>query len=250
MSLLQEPFEFGIYRESRAGGYSHRDCTVAFYTRIGALIDSNTVMLNLGAGRGSNITRDLSPFRRKVQMFKGRVARVIGTDIDAAVAENPDLDEWHLVPLGEPLPVPDASIDIIVSDNVLEHVTDPAGFAAESLRVLKPGGWLCARTPTKWGYIGLGARLIPNALHTRLLRRLQPTRKAEDVFPTAYLMNTDGALRRAFPDSDWSHHSYGYNGVPGYHGNSLLAFRLIEFWCWLMPRRLSAKYHIFLQKRS
>ncbi|WP_087207244.1 methyltransferase domain-containing protein [Yoonia vestfoldensis] len=145
--------------------------------------------------------------------------------------------------------MPDQSIDIILCDHVLEHVAAPAEFVREIARVLKPGGWLCARTPAKWGYIGIGARLVPNALHVAFLKKLQPNRKAEDVFPTVYGMNTMAALGHYFDKSEWKNCTYGFNGVPGYHGNNAVLFRLIQFWGWLMPRSLSAKFHIFIQKR-
>ena len=70
---------------------------------------------------------------------------------------------------------------------------------AEIERILKPGGWFCARTPNKWGYISLGANLIPNSLHVRFLKFLQPDRQEEDVFPTRYRMNTIAALKTHFP---------------------------------------------------
>lgn len=244
----KRPYEFSVYPECDAGDYSHRDCTVAFYTRVGALLSEEMTVLNLGAGRGANITQDYSPFRRRIQRFKGRVARVVGIDVDDAVEHNPDLDEAHVVPIGAAYPLADASVDLIICDHVLEHVADPQSFTAEVGRVLKPGGWFCARTPSKWGYVGLGARAVPNALHTRFLSSLQPQRKAEDVFPTTYKMNTLGDLRRAFPVGDWQHCTYGYNGVPSYHGNRRVLFRLVELWCWLMPMPLSAKLHVFVRK--
>ncbi|MCT4685391.1 MAG: methyltransferase domain-containing protein [Roseicyclus sp.] len=247
--VQKRPYEFSVYPESEAGGFCHRDCTVAFYTRIDALLQPTDVVLNLGAGRGANILADLSAYRRKVQTFKGRAARVIGLDVDPVVLENPDLDEAHVIGLDTPWPVADASIDMLVSDHVFEHVVNPEFLASEIARVLKPGGWLCARTPTKWGYIGLATRAIPNSLHVALLKYLQPHRKAEDVFPTVYKMNTARSLKRYFDPARWAHHSYGYNGVPGYHGQRLALFRLVEAWCWLMPRPLSAKWHIFLRKK-
>jgi ubiquinone/menaquinone biosynthesis C-methylase UbiE len=43
---------------------------------------------------------------------------------------------------GEALSFPDESFDLVYSSNVLEHVQDPARVLAESVRVLKPGGYL------------------------------------------------------------------------------------------------------------
>ena len=54
---------------------------------------------------------------------------------------------------------------------------------------------------------------------------------------------------RYFHHSNWKNFTHGFNGVPSYHGNNVLMFRLIELWGWLMPRALSAKLHVFLQKR-
>jgi SAM-dependent methyltransferase len=41
---------------------------------------------------------------------------------------------------GYRLPVRDASMDVSFSSNVLEHVSDPAGFIDELVRVTRPGG--------------------------------------------------------------------------------------------------------------
>jgi SAM-dependent methyltransferase len=238
-----------MYPEFGAGYFAHCDCTVAFFTRLDALLDPNATLLNLGAGRGRAVLMDASPYRRRIQTLRGRVKKVIGIDIDDAVLSNPDVDEAHVIdPLGT-WPLADASVDIILCDHVLEHVAQPAEFVREIERVLKPGGWFCARTPVKWGYIGRGARLIPNALHVALLKWLQPNRKAEDVFPVTYRMNSRTALDRYFHHRNWKNCTYGFNGVPGYHGNNVVMFRLIEFWGWLMPRALAAKLHVFLLKR-
>ncbi|MBI2996281.1 MAG: class I SAM-dependent methyltransferase [Candidatus Melainabacteria bacterium] len=44
--------------------------------------------------------------------------------------------------LAEALPFPSDSFDLIYSTNVLEHVQDPKKVLSESIRVLKPGGYL------------------------------------------------------------------------------------------------------------
>ncbi|MBZ5723471.1 MAG: class I SAM-dependent methyltransferase [Acidobacteriia bacterium] len=53
---------------------------------------------------------------------------------------------------GESLPFPDESFDIVYSANVLEHTEDPQRVLMESLRVLRPGGWLHMELPNFLSY--------------------------------------------------------------------------------------------------
>lgn len=48
---------------------------------------------------------------------------------------------------GEKLPLPDASVDLIVCHTVLEHVRDPRQVVAEMFRVLRPGGMVHLELP-------------------------------------------------------------------------------------------------------
>jgi SAM-dependent methyltransferase len=50
--------------------------------------------------------------------------------------------------VGEALPFPDWSFDIVFSTNVLEHVSDPAQVLAEAIRVTKPGGLIQVVVPS------------------------------------------------------------------------------------------------------
>lgn len=50
--------------------------------------------------------------------------------------------------LVEEMPFEDASFDVIMMEDVLEHVTDPAAALEECARVLRPGGRLFARFPS------------------------------------------------------------------------------------------------------
>jgi SAM-dependent methyltransferase len=235
--------------EVGVAGFSHRDSTIEFYTTVNALLHPGATVLDIGAGRGAFLD-DESAYRRDLRLFKGRVAEVIGVDTDPAVASNAALDRHYVTPVGDPLPLPDESVDIVVSDWTFEHVTNPEAFAKELKRVLKPGGWICARTPNKWGLTGVGARLVPNRIHALLLRWLSPRRQEKDVFPVAYKLNTQRAIRGWFPPPDFHDFSYFENGDPSYYGGSEVVWRATEMFFRLTPRRFAAKYFIFLQKKA
>jgi SAM-dependent methyltransferase len=237
-----------LYPEVNAGGYSRMDGSVDFYTRINALVTPDSRVLDFGAGRGWWAVETVAPFQRQIRMLKGRVKQVVGTDVDPAVKTNPSLDEAHVVDLGAPLPFDDNSFDLVMADFVLEHINaeDAQDVANDIMRVLKPGGWFAARTPYKWGFVGIGARLIPNRRHVSLLKRLQPDRQAEDVFPVRYQMNTRKDLSRYFA----GHHVYVYGQIsePQYAGRSVLAWRIAAFIERLLPYRMAAALMVFVQK--
>ena len=68
-------------------------------------------------------------------------------DVDYVAADLPGNPHATLV-LDEDgtIPLPDDSFDAVMSTQVLEHVTDPAGYLAECFRVLRPGGRLLLST--------------------------------------------------------------------------------------------------------
>jgi SAM-dependent methyltransferase len=53
------------------------------------------------------------------------------------------------------LPFPDASADVVVMQDMLEHVPDPAGVLREAERVLRPGGLLYLSTPNRQSPLNL-----------------------------------------------------------------------------------------------
>jgi SAM-dependent methyltransferase len=235
--------------EVGVGGFSHRDSAVDFYTLVNALVGPESTVVDFGAGRGAFLN-DQSAYRRSLRLFKGRVAEVIGIDVDPVVATNPALDRHYVISPESPLPLADESVDVIISDWTFEHVTRPDHFAAELKRVLKKGGWICARTPNKWGLTGIASRSIPDGAHPLLLKRLSPRRLKKDVFPVAYKLNTSRAIRDHFPPSDFRDYSYLENGDPSYFGESAALWKATETLFRLLPNRLAAKYFIFLQKAT
>jgi SAM-dependent methyltransferase len=225
----------GLRPETAAGGFSRYDGAIQFFSRVNALLQPSFHVLDLGAGRGA-ANDDKCTYRRSLRVLRGKVELIIGTDIDDAVLSNPIVDKSFVVAPGAPLPFPDASFDLILSEWVLEHVDDPESFQREVRRLIKPGGWFCARTPNRWGLTALAAQLIPNRLHTTFLKKLQPARQDIDVFPTRYRLNTMRTVGKYFPTQDWENASYTWMGEPKYHAKNVILWRLMALWNWLMPQ--------------
>jgi SAM-dependent methyltransferase len=119
--------------------------------------------------------------------------------------DNPVIDEFRRISEDGRWPLENASVDLAVSDFVLEHVADPEGFVRELHRVLRPGGVFIARTISRQSVLAGFARLVPNQAHARALERLQPGREERDVFDTVYAMNTRKDVARLFDDDfDWA----------------------------------------------
>lgn len=231
--------------ERRAGGFCRIDGTVQFYTRINALLRDDMTVLDLGAGRGTFLDDDCE-FRKKLQLLKGKVREVIGADIDPAVELNAALDRSVVLQSSAPLPFDESSIDLIVSDLVLEHIKDPKSFSNEIKRILKPGGWLCARTNHKWGSTPLGSRLMPKTLHPSTLKNLQPNRKDEDIFSTYYRLNTKRAVAHFFRPNEWLHCSYFWVPEPAYHAESEFLWRIMHNAFSILPDVFGSSFLIFL----
>jgi SAM-dependent methyltransferase len=66
--------------------------------------------------------------------------------ITRAQARHPAL-EFRLAPIDGPLPLADASFDLVWAGEVIEHVADTAVWLSEVRRVLAPGGRLLLTTP-------------------------------------------------------------------------------------------------------
>ena len=178
------------------------DSAHVFFMSAQALASQSSFILEVGCGRGAQVASQTSG---AWQDLRGPGRRVVGIDVDDAAKENPIIDEFHLLGDGQPWPVADGVVDLAVSDWVLEHVQDPALFVAELTRVLRPGGVFLARTVSRHSPLSIGARIVPNRAHSRVLNVLQPGRLEKDVFATAYLMNTRPALHALLDrDFEWA----------------------------------------------
>jgi SAM-dependent methyltransferase len=240
--------ESRLYPETAAGGFSRADHRMGFLIRLHAILEPSMTVLDLGAGRGK-WGEDPAQFRATLGNLRGRCLRVVGADVDHAVLENPTVDERIVIDPHASLPFPDASFDVVTAFSVLEHVEDPHRATTEIARVLRPGGWLIGWTPNRFGYVGVGARLVPDHLKSKVLRRLEPHREEHDSFPPVYRLNSRHAFRRHFPSSQWEDFSYTYNGMPFYHGENITLARLWLTLFMFLPPALRAYWMVILRRR-
>ena len=113
-------------------------------------------------------------------LLAGVARRVVALDYDAAavahVASRYPRVEVMQANLAE-LPLPDASVDVVVNFQVIEHLWDQAQFVSECARVLRPSGVLMVSTPNRITF-SPGRDTPINPFHTRELNADELTRAA------------------------------------------------------------------------
>src|SRR5471030_161599 len=111
-----------------------RDITV---TKIEELTASqkNLILVDFGCG-------DM-PYRSVIEPLVGKYLSV---DLEM----NPKAE--HHIGFDSKTTLPDNYADIILSNQVLEHVDTPAGYLQEAYRILKPGGSIILTTHGYWFY--------------------------------------------------------------------------------------------------
>ncbi len=152
---------------------------------IGERLPPGGVFLDAGCGPWLGLARMLAP----------RAALAVGMDLEGL---NPEmLAKGARGVRGDltALPFADGSIDLVAMRSVLEHLRDPGAAFEEVARVLAPGGWVVAMTPSRWYYASVIGRLMPDAAGRRLLEFIFGPR-VHDNFPVYYRVNTPGAMRR------------------------------------------------------
>ncbi|MHA3022737.1 class I SAM-dependent methyltransferase [Mycobacterium sp. BMJ-28] len=135
------------------------------YQRLAARCADRDV---LEAGPGEGYGADL---------IAGVARQVIGVDYDESAvahirARYPRV-QMHLGNLAD-LPLPDASVDVVVNFQVIEHLWDQGQFVGECFRVLRPGGVLLMSTPNRITF-SPGRDTPLNPFHTRELNAAELT---------------------------------------------------------------------------
>lgn len=98
------------------------------------------VILDNGCGLGTYLSAfaPFTPHRFGLELEHDRAAQAIPTAAGIAQA------------VGEQLPFAAETFDFVFSNEVIEHVADDAIYAAEMVRVTKPGGRILLFCPNRW----------------------------------------------------------------------------------------------------
>lgn len=89
-------------------------------------------------------------------LFKEMGLYTIGVDASASavVSAQGRCDEAYVANLdGQPLPIPDGSVDLIWAGEIVEHIFSTEHFAREMFRVCTPGGRVIISTPNLASWI-------------------------------------------------------------------------------------------------
>jgi SAM-dependent methyltransferase len=119
-----------------------------FYELLAA--DSVALVERHGSLRGKTVVDVGAGPVEFAAAFCAAGARYLAVDSDpAAIRPAQAAGSGAVVARGARLPLRTDSVDVAFSSNVLEHVTDPTGFADELVRVVRPGG-LVVLSYTNW----------------------------------------------------------------------------------------------------
>lgn len=171
------------------------DGTLMFYNRVYALCPSNATVLDYGASTGDsfNFTTEA---KRNLMLLKPYSITRIGVDVDADIEKNQFLDKYFILNEkdGFKIPLEDSSVDLVIADWVIEHLPNPLESYKEIYRVLKHGGWFCARTANIYHYSYAIANLIKNTSFERKL--LNVSQGERYTWPKAYKSNSYSTLKK------------------------------------------------------
>jgi ubiquinone/menaquinone biosynthesis C-methylase UbiE len=169
-----------------------------------------------GEGYGSNLMSNVA-------------AKVYGVDIDAEVVANAKAKykksnlEYNQGS-ADAIPLPDASIDVVVSFETIEHHDRHDEMMAEIKRVLKPGGLTIISTPDKLYYTD--KRNFSNKFHVKELYKEEFHTLISRYFKNVQLLNQtyvngNSILRRDESAEKMRLYRGDYSGITPYEADPL-----------------------------
>lgn len=159
---------------------------------VDRLVTDQTTWLDVGGGKAVFPHNELLS-----RTLADRCAHLVGVDPSANIELNPFVHERAQCFIEDFQS--DRTFSLATLRMVAEHVQQPHRAVASLARLVEPGGKVVVYTPNKWSLASVTARLTPQCVHSWAASLLWRAND-EDVFPTAYQMNTYGRLNALFAD--------------------------------------------------
>ncbi len=191
-----------------------RNAGERYHDLVAELVTPQTRLLELGCGGMSLAAEPIS-----------RAGWRMGIDLDLPGLRENDLLPHLALADGGAIPLADASVDLIVSQWVVEHLEQPAQVFGEMARVLRPGGSIVLFTTNAWNYVPLLSRVVSGKVQSWLIETLL-RRPDKESFPTFYRANSRQTLERLAQASGLQLEHCEFVGNPFYLAFSPALFRL------------------------
>jgi len=149
-------------------------------------------------------------------LLRAGAASVVGVDISEEACENARQEYGIDARCGsaESIPIPDASVDVVVSFETIEHLADPARFVREAKRVLAPrSGVFIVSTPNRPVYNRSGGR---NPFHCAELDEREFRTLLQGQFTNVSVWSQASANARFWSPRCFSAHDSLWRGVRGF----------------------------------
>jgi ubiquinone/menaquinone biosynthesis C-methylase UbiE len=154
--------------------------------KILAKLNADSVLLDAGCGRTAPV----------LSKFVGKAKRLLGVELvefdPKTVPAGVELIQANLAKVSQ---VGDASVDLVISRSVLEHIKEIEPVYREMHRILKPGGGFIFLVPNFGDYVSLISWIVPNKFHAYIVSKTEG-RDTHDTFPAYYKSNSRSSVAR------------------------------------------------------
>lgn len=182
---------------------------------LGPLIRKDTKVLDAGCGKKGIMNK-----------YKGMTACTVGMDMQLSALKRNTAMDYKIVSSVYSLPFREETFDVIISQWVVEHLSEPKMAFSEFKRVLKDNGSLILVTNSVYNPLMFFNAVMPEGIRDRIKKRALPPEIEEDTFPTYYKCNSVGKLDKALRDFGFEKRFAGYVGDPSFFVFSKFLFPL------------------------
>lgn len=207
---LLPPPDHPLYQQHRKYNIEgvERGARIASLMSLSGSLEGRKV-LDIGCGTGG-ISVAFAKMKAAVYAMEPNHTHPLLMDLTMARAAREGVDLSTVIGRGELLPFSDGSLDIVILNDVLEHVDDPERVVSEASRVLKIDGLIYLSTPNKYsfkqilreGHSGLfGVTLLPPRVAAFYVTRI---RKVKERY-TVNRIHSYGMVRRTLERNGLRH---------------------------------------------